>query len=147
MAFLFRLRIKICPVIFIVIIYLQGITADHYLCRANKGTQRTLIVFDDFAIAFRCIEFLRGIACHDKQNGDEMLIITHRVLFIAERLENQAFIQCSDASADIPQIIGCADDQTVRLTNFFQNRGKAILTNANALMFRQFTAKTGRYSL
>lgn len=145
-SFLLGFRIEHGPVIAAVILDLQGVGADQNLGGANEGVEGTLITLQHRIIANLGIIIFGGIAGHNHQNRNLLLIIASELGFVGQGLENQAFKQCPETGSHITQVIGATNNQAICIADFLQNRGKTVLADTFAQVVRQLAAKTGNTS-
>ena len=131
MPLLLMLGIKHGPVIAAVIFNLEGVGADQNLGRANEGIEAALIALQHLVIADLGIEILRSIAGHDHQHRNLLFVIASELGFVGQRLENEPLKQSPETGGHIAQVIGRADNQTIRIADGIQYRSQAILADAD----------------
>ena len=138
LLFCFRIEHGPWPVRLAVILQLQRVTTDEYLCGSHKAAERLLVVLHHIQV-----HGIRGITCHHEQYRNRMLIAARRFQIIGQILKDQALIKCPEGCRQLAEIVRRSDDQSIRLSYCIQYRRKPIL--ADTMPFEPFllTSKAG----
>lgn len=144
MSFGLCFRVKHRPIIFRVIADLFGISGEQGFRRADEAAERSLVLLCKMAvISARLVGLVRRITGHNEEDGDPAVVVAEEFSFIGDVLKNQPLVKRAERRRRFAQIVWCAQNQSIRRTNFFEHRCEIVPADAMSVMFFSLASESG----